>query len=226
MSQFFSQGNDRRDESQQDEGKKNTTPSNKSKSRRTCKGEEDHEEEEKNKEPSEDIYMDSQKEEEDRIDVEMQSQNLESDHSDPEETKEKKDERAPSPECRRREERSTEGDQQCEDGDSAVDSEESRSGSAKDKAEAKSPATQMVTVGAAQDKESPAAAVDSTEMDNSAEPMEDEGVEGDPSTKEKLPSEEDVEVEMKTQGGDTQEAELTPADCCQSKDGFGSPDGP
>lgn len=175
--------------------------------------------------------MESQKEEEDQSDVDMQSQNLEPDHPDPEETEEKKDEKVPTPDVSRREEGTAEGDRQSEDAESAVDSEESRSSAGKD--EAKSQSAQMATAGAAGclDKELPAAEMEeSMDVDQSVEPLEPEGVEGDPVPKDKLTNEENEsssgEAEMKTQGEESGEAEVTPADSNQSKDGVGHSEGP
>ncbi|XP_061084917.1 ADP-ribose glycohydrolase MACROD2 isoform X2 [Conger conger] len=230
MFQFFSQDNDRpddRDEPEQEEGKKDTPPSKKSKSKKPSKGDEDHEEEEKNQDQSTDANMDSQKED-DQSDVEMQSQNLEPDQSDPEETKEKKEENEPSPDTdlsRREESAVEEQDRQCEDTKAAVDSEESRGSSGKDEAKSQS-------VGAAWslDKESPAAEVDDMEVGKPAETMEAEGAEGDPVPKDKMADEEletgPGEVEMNTQVEESQDAEITPADSNQSKDGVGHSEGP
>ncbi|XP_035256335.1 ADP-ribose glycohydrolase MACROD2 isoform X2 [Anguilla anguilla] len=239
MFRFFSQDNDRsddRDEPQPEEGKKGTPPTKKPKSKKPSKGDEDHEEEEKNKDHSIDANMESQKEEEDQSDVDMQSQNLEPDHPDPEETEEKKDEKVPTPDISRREEGAAEGDRQSEDAESAVDSEESRSSAGKD--EAKPQSAQMAAAGAAGclEKELPAAEMEeSMDVDQSVEPLEPEGVEGDPVPKDKLTNEENEsssgEAEMKTQGEESGEAEVTPADSNQSKgeesrDGVGHSEGP
>ncbi|KAJ8360322.1 hypothetical protein SKAU_G00168470 [Synaphobranchus kaupii] len=187
MFRLFSQDNDKsddRDETQPEEAKKDTPPSKKSKSKKPSKGDEDHEaEEEKNKDDS--IDMESQKEDE-RTDVEMHSQTSEHELPDPEESKEKNDEKVPTPDFSRRAESTVVEDREGEDVDGAVDSEESRSSSAKD--EAKSPLAQMATAGGAGclDK-------DTAEMDDSMEvgkSAEAEGVEGDPVPKDKLANEE------------------------------------
>ncbi|KAI1894681.1 hypothetical protein AGOR_G00118260 [Albula goreensis] len=238
MFRFFSQDNDVSDdgeETQPEEGKKDK----KSKIKKPSKGDDDHEgeEEQKNKDDLSDANMDSQKgvdEQNESTDVEMASQNLDADIPDSEETKDKKDETAtenvPATDLSRREERILAGERQSEDIDNTGDDAESRSSSSKD--ETKSPLTQMATAGegGSLDKEHPVVTDDSTETGRSGELMDSEDVGVEPVPKDKA-SDEDTEtsngdVEMNTQGEDSQEGEITQADSNQSKEGLGNSEDP